>query len=136
MKRTLAESKPDPIRRILIVFLSLIGLVVALLFANEAVTLLNNRRFADSSYYPRVLKVVNSAAPMRREHILRLWVQVVSRTEGDVSPGGLDAILYELGYCTNLRTYAGCKQLPAGDPDEGEGTAKDALHGRSLQYAE
>ena len=88
MKRTLAESKPDPIRRILIVFLSLIGLVVALLFANEAVTLLNNRRFADSSYYPRVLKVVDSAAPMRREHILRRWVQVVSRTERHVSPGG------------------------------------------------
>jgi len=135
VKRALAESKPDPIRRILIVFLSLIGLVVGLLLVLELVDSLNNRRFADPSYYPRVLEVVKNAAPPEQERILQLWAQVVSRTEGHVGPNGLDTFLHELGYCTNLRTSAGCKQLPAADSGEGQGTAKDELHSRSLQYA-
>lgn len=125
-------TKPDPIRRILVVFLSLIGLVLAVLFTSQSIGFLANLRFADSSYYPRVLQVVKTAAPPEREHLLRLWAGTVGPMEGHISPWGLDPLLHELGFCTNLRTFAGCKQLPSGE--EGEGIAKDELLSLSAPY--
>jgi len=100
--------------------------------AISAIALIWDSRFADSSYYPRVLKIVQTITPAEREHLLRLWAGTVGPLEGHISPWGLHPVLRELGYCTNLWSYAGCKPLPVGD--EAQGIAKDELLSLSAQY--
>jgi hypothetical protein len=126
--RPLAKvSDTHPIGRVLVNSLrAVVGVAVF------GIALIWDTRFVDSSFYPRVLKIVETTTPAEREHLLRRWAGTVGPFEGHISPWGLHPILRELGYCTNLWSYPGCKPLPSGD--EGEGIAKDELLILSAQY--
>jgi len=112
------------LRKTLVFVFSLLGVVLAIG--------LSGLSLAEDSYYPRVLKIAQTAPPPEREQLLRMWAETVGPNEGFISIWGLHEILNELGYCTNLWALGMCKPLP--DGDEAQGIAKDELNSLCHQY--
>jgi hypothetical protein len=87
----------------------------------------------DSAYYPRVLAVAQTASPPEREKLLKLWA---SQTPGGgysfITFYELHQVLWHAGYCTNLISWPGCRELPHGS--EAQGIAKDLLGELSASY--
>jgi hypothetical protein len=87
---------------------------------------------ADARYYPRVLAAVHDAPADERDHLLRVWASRIPANPDFVTPLELHALLWSTNYCTNLISWPGCRDLPAGT--EAQGIAKDALNELSAPY--
>ncbi len=105
-----------------------LAIVVLLVFILDVFDL----RYADSSYYPKVMAIWYEAAPDKRDELMQEWAARTNPFEGEIGKFALHSFLTKYGYCSNLWEATGCKELPNGVMAQGD--AKDWLLSLTTPY--
>ena len=102
-----------------------LSVVVVVVWVQSGVVIRWRLHTADSSYYPRVLRLVETSPTTQREELLRYWASYTRYGDRMISSVDLHRFLSHFGFCTNLLSRANCVELPVGT--EAQGIAKDEL---------